>query len=449
MQSRSDRQIMIPKSWFKRNGCSGSLRRGVLLGLVASAASGWAQTRLGAEVRLQDADMAVLESSEPHKYLSCQITPEKPYLGFDLRFHAYYSVTVPIKLLADAGGWLQVVMRVRPTGDSEQPVYLAHRLAVPDFPLRAKGKGVLAGGFDLGLGRYQVDWLMRDGGGRVCSSHWKLEVTLGRGQDLPLTLAPNMVTGREEGSATDERTFEGGATPPLHVKVLVNLSPARPQQSILKPQDAAVLLSILRGITREPGVSRFSVVAFNLQAQKILYRQECADKIDFAALSKVAQLPSAGTVNYRLLRDSQSETHFVTTLLTDQLRPQTAPLDAVIIVGRKVTLEKKVSLDQLKTGGRAPFPIFYLNYNPNPFDQPFADAIGSALKTYKGALAYNIVLPRDLGVALSDMLLRIRKRPAAEATFGSPLSARPRAASNNRSGIGDGGTVTLPNHAPN
>jgi hypothetical protein len=62
----------------------------MLLALVASAASGWAQTRLGAEVRLQYADMAVLESSESHKDLSCQVAPEKPYLGFDMRFHAYY-----------------------------------------------------------------------------------------------------------------------------------------------------------------------------------------------------------------------------------------------------------------------------------------------------------------------------------------------------------------------
>ncbi len=423
---------MISASWLTRNSCNGCLarilRRGVLLAVVGSAAGGWGQSRLGREVRLQYADMAVLESSESHEDLSCKVAPEKPYLGFDMRFHAYYRVTVPIKVFADAGGWLQVVMRVRPTGDREQLVYLANRLAVRDFPSAAKGQGLLAGGFDLGLGRYQVDWLMRDGRGRICSSHWKLEASLGAGKDLPLTLAPNMVTGREEGPSADERAFEGSAVTPLHVKVLLNLSPARPQESILKPQDAAVLLSILRGISREPGVSRFSLVAFNLQAQKIIYREESADKIDFAALSKAAQLPSAGTVNYRLLRDSQSETHFVTTLFTDHLGTQTGPLDAVIIIGRKVTLEKKVPLDQLKTAGWAPYPIFYLNYSPNPFDEPFADAIGSVLKAYKGALAYNIVLPRDLGVALKDMLLRILKRRASEAAFGFPLSARPGAA---------------------
>src|SRR5260370_15588118 len=106
--------------------------------------------------------------------------------------------------------------------------------------------------------------------------------------------------GGEGGPAPEGRPCNGPPPPPLHVKILLNLSPAKPQESILKPQEAAVLLSILRGITREPGVSRFSVVAFNLRAQKIIYREESADKIDFAALSKAAQLPTAGAVNYTL-----------------------------------------------------------------------------------------------------------------------------------------------------
>jgi len=45
-------------------------------------------------------------------------------------------------------------------------------------------------------------------------------------------------------------------------------------------------------------------------------------------------------------------------------------------------------------------PIFYLNYNPNPVDEPWADTIGSALKAYKQAISYNIQFPHDLGVAM-------------------------------------------------
>jgi hypothetical protein len=100
--------------------------------------------------------MAVLASPEPRADFSCQVTPDKPGLGFDLRFHSGYHVTVLVKVLADSGGRSQVLMRVTPTADSGKPVFLGHRAAVRDFPPGTKGEGLLTGGFDLGLGRYRV-----------------------------------------------------------------------------------------------------------------------------------------------------------------------------------------------------------------------------------------------------------------------------------------------------
>jgi hypothetical protein len=408
---------------------------GLLFVLVASTLSGWARTRLSPESPPQYADMEVLASRERRADFSCQVIADKPGLGFDLRFHSDYHVTVPIKVLANVGGGLQVLMRVTPAANRDKPVYLVHRFSIPDVPPGAKGDGVLSGGFDLGRGRYQVDWMMRDGRGRICSSHWASEAKLrGSQQDLPLTLDPNMVAERAEGSFGEEPPVEKVAAEPLDVKVLLNLSPLKPQQSILKPIDRAVLLSILRGITLEPGVRHLSLVAFNLREQKVIYRQEDDDKIDFAALDQAAQSPTAGTISYRLLKDPRSETHFVTKLLIDQLGARASSPDAIIIIGPKVTLEKKAPLDPLREGGAAACPIFYLNYNPNPFEEPWRDTIGSALKAYKGAMAYDIVMPRDLGVAMRDMLSRMGKRSTAEAAMsfllrpaamGVPDSMRP------------------------
>jgi hypothetical protein len=275
-----------------------------------------------------------------------------------------------------------------------------------------------------------VDWMMRDGRGRVCSSHWELEAKLRGGeQNLPLTLGPNMVADRVDGPFGEEPPVERATTRPLHIKILLNLSPVKPQESILRPEDAAVLLSMLRSITREPGVSRFTLVAFNLREQKIVYRQRNTEKIDFGQLGQAAQSRSAGAVDYHILQDHRSETHFVTKLLTDQLGAAAASPDAIIILGPKVTLEKKVPLEPLKEGGAAPCPIFYLNYNPKPLDEPWRDTIGSALKAYKGAVAYNILLPRDLGAAMRDMSSRIGKRPNSEAAISSTSQARDGAAS--------------------
>jgi hypothetical protein len=396
------------RTWFTQTNCSSSLAGGVkcfglLSMLVASTACGWAQTRLGTEFRLQSFDMAVLESRKPRADFSCQVTPDKPGLGFDLRFHADYRVTVPIKVLADVGGWLQVLMRVTPVANRDAPTYFEQRVTVPDVPPKAKGEGLVTGGFEVGYGRYQVDWMMRDAGERVCSSHWKLETKPGRRErNLPLTLEPDMIAERGDSSSDDKLPVDRAAQP-LHLKILLNLSPARPQQTILNREDAAVLLSMLRGITREPGVNRFNLVAFNIWEQKIIARQDNAERIDFAGLAQAIQAPTNGTVNYRRLQDPQSDVHFVTKLLMDQLGTRAASPDAIIIVGPKVTLQKKLPLESLREGGTAPCPIFYLNYNPSPIDEPWPDTIGSALKAYSRASAYNIVFPRDLGAAMRDI----------------------------------------------
>jgi hypothetical protein len=382
--------------------------------------SGQAQVLPSPGFQLQSDDMAVLASRQRRADFSCQVTPYRPSLGFDLRFHADYRVKLPIGVLADIGPWLQVVMRVTPAANGEKPVYLSHRYPVSDVPLQTKGEGEFTGGFDLGPGHYQVDWMMRDSRGRVCSSHWKLEGMLPGGQqDLPLTLGPSLAAARLENPFDEEPPIERTTTGQLHVKILLNLSPVGAQESVLRSGDAAVLLSMLRSIAREPRVGRFTLLAFNLREQKIVDRQENAGKIDFGQLGRALQSRTAGTLDYHLLQDPLSETHFTTKLLTEQLGAAADSPDAIIIIGPKVTLEKRVPLDLLKQAGTAACPIFYLNYIPNPFDDPWRDTIGSAVKAYRNAVTHDILAPRDLGSAMRDILARIGKRPAAETPIGS------------------------------
>jgi hypothetical protein len=200
---------------------------------------------------------------------------------------------------------------------------------------------------------------------------------------------------------------------PLRIKLLVNLSPANPQDGLLRSADAAVLLSILHSVADQPGIAVSGLVACNLRDQKILYRQESVDQIDFRALERAIQSPTAGTIDISLLRDPQSETHFVTRLLTDQLGAQTDPTDAIVIVGTKVSLNRNIPLDSLRAKGSAMCPIFYFNYNSNP-TEPWTDTIGAALKAYKGARTYSIVFPRDLGVAMKELLARTGKASETE-----------------------------------
>src|SRR5690242_20338240 len=63
----------------------------------------------GGAVRLFTSDAAILEAQEVRKDLPCTVTPNKPSLGFDLKFHSGYEVSVPLKDLAGSENQLTMV----------------------------------------------------------------------------------------------------------------------------------------------------------------------------------------------------------------------------------------------------------------------------------------------------------------------------------------------------
>ena len=102
---------MVP-NWISRSGRAG------IAGLLALV---WLAPGLGAQVvmpasaggvRLFTSDAAILEAREIRKDVPCTVTPVKPVLGFDLKFHAGYDVSIPLKDLAGSDNVLTMVFRV-------------------------------------------------------------------------------------------------------------------------------------------------------------------------------------------------------------------------------------------------------------------------------------------------------------------------------------------------
>ena len=146
---------------------------------LVTAAGLPAQTILsGGMSRLFTSDAAILESGAPRKDLPCSVTSVKPALGFDLKFHSGYEVTIPLKELAGEGNQLTMVFRVIPETRSDDPAYLSQRVSVPQIEDDSKGDAYLRGSFDVGEGKYHVDWLMRDRNDHFCSSSWEIEAAL-------------------------------------------------------------------------------------------------------------------------------------------------------------------------------------------------------------------------------------------------------------------------------
>ena len=374
----------------------------------------------GSSVRIFSTDMAVLEEQEVRKDLGCTVTPAKPILGFDLRFHTGYDVSVPIKELAGTENLLTILFRVTAEGHKEDPVYFVQRVKVPLMEEDAKGDAILTGALDLGEGNYHVDWLMRDRAERVCSFYWDSEAILpNKDKQIELALAPSSIERAEFEQFTEDPPVERTqGTDPLNIKILVNFGPQNPNSPLLRPADTTALVTMLRRLAREPQFGKFSLVAFNMQEQRVLYRQLSEDRIDFPALGDAVQKVKLGTVDMKQLSQKHGETEFLADLIKQEMGTPDHP-DAVIFAGPKIMLDEGLPEDSIKPfAADVDYPVFYMNYVLNPVAVPWKDSISRAIKVFRGT-EYTVSRPRDLWFAVTEMVSRIARAKHGHIAGGS------------------------------
>jgi hypothetical protein len=362
----------------------------------------------GGTVQLMGSDAAVLDIGEVKKDLPCTVTPVKPLLGFDLRFHSGYDILMPLHELAGEGDELTIIFRVTSDAAKDSPSYFISKFNVPSIEADAKGDALLQGGFDVGEGDYHVDWMMRDRIERVCSNNWDISAALAqKDQGIKLPIAPAVIEASDREFFKEEppvvRTAPERA---LKVKVLINFAPQQDAAATMLPVDTSALVSILRNISREPMICKFSVVAFNMNEQRIVYRQDDADQIDFPEMGKALSSIKLGMIDYKKLTDKHSASEFLAKLVSDELGNNTA--DAVIFAGPKIMLEDSFPAESLNELASIKYPVFYMNYNLLPQQNPWRDMIGTVVKKLKG-YEYTISRPRDLWTSWSDIMGRMVK----------------------------------------
>jgi hypothetical protein len=363
---------------------------------------------VGTRVQLNNSDMAVLEAQEVRKDLPCTVEPVKPTLGFDLRFHGGYEITLPMHDVAGSENMLSILARITPEGSLNEPLYFLQRVNVPKLPDDAKGDAVLGGLFDLGEGKYHIDLLMKDRSERVCAFYWDAEAALSeRDKEIQPAIAPGAVERAEYEQFTEEPPVERSVGKPLNIKILVNFAPQNSNLSSLRPIDTLALVTVLRRLSREPQFGRFSVVAFNVQEQRVLYRQSSAERIDFPALGRAIQSVEPGKVDLKQLAKKHGEVGFLADLIKKEIANDHP--DAVIFAGPKVLLDDSVPEEELKPlASDVTYPVFYMNYNLNPQAVPWRDAIGKAIRPFRGT-EFSISRPRDLWFAVAEVVSRVVK----------------------------------------
>jgi hypothetical protein len=370
-----------------------------------------AQVPMESSLRMNATDMAVLETREVRKDLACTVTPNKPELGFDLRFHAGFDVSVSLGELSGAENQLTILFRVIPDLHKDKPSYFVQHIHVPEIADDAKGDANLRGMVDLGEGSYHVDWLMRDRSERVCSFYWDSEAVLpAKDKQLEPALAPGAVERINPEQFAEEPPVERSqAAPPMNIKILVNFAPQFSDAAAMRPSDTMALVTMLRRIAREPQFGKFSLVAFNIQEQRVLYRQSGADKIDFPALGEAVRNIKLGTVDVKRLAQKHGEIDFLTDLIKKEVTAGGDHPDALIFAGPKLMLDDAMPEDQIKPFATdVDFPVFYVNYNLYPLDMPWKDTVSHAVRLFRGT-EYTISRPRDLWFAVTEMVSRIVK----------------------------------------
>ncbi len=371
--------------------------------------SAFAQTVLlgvGTSVHLVNDDMAMLEAQIPRKDLPCEVEPADPVLGFDLRFHAGYDVTIPLKELSGDGNLLTMLFRVTPDSDPEKRIYFTQNVRVPEIAENASGESTLGGVFDLGEGKYHVDWLMRDRQNHMCAFFWDSTAELpSRDKDIELDIAAHTVEATQTEQFLEDAPVQREPGKLLNVKVMVNFAPQKQNSSAMRPIDTLALVTMMRRITREPRFGKFSVVAFNIQEQRVLYSQSSADRIDFPKLGKSIKDVEPGVLDLKLLANKRGEVEFLTELIKKELASSGRP-DALIFAGPKYMVQEGSPEDELKAAESVDYPVYYLNYNLSPQNTPWRDSIGRAIRVF-GGKEYALNRPRDLWFAVTEIVSRI------------------------------------------
>ena len=349
---------------------------------------------------LRNTDLAMLETDEVRKDFRCGVTPIQPFQGFDLRLHSGYEVKMPARELEGQTGILRCMFRVTPQEHPDEPVYFSQLLQVHQADTHA-GERIEYGGFDLGPGKYRVDWFIRDARERVCSLHWSLNARDRREQRDGFGLPAEVVQAENADLFDSEPPVSRRQSGALHAMVLVNLAPQDDGKTLLAERDLERLLAILRCIAREPRFAKFSLTAYQLNDMRVIFRQRDAGQIDFPGLGQALGSPQLGTVDAKLLVQKHSRTAFLAGLLKETIGSAEKP-DILILVSPKAMLNGHILPETLNVAEPG-YPIVYLNYNSDPQGNPWQDTIEEAVKLLKGR-TYTIISPPDLEAAWRSVL---------------------------------------------
>ncbi len=370
----------------------------------------------------------LLDETAQGERLGCEIEPRKPFLDFTFRFTAGFIVRCPWKEFGGKESTAFLLVRVTPEGGA--PVLLAsmYRLrAMPPAVLagadirKLKTEVEASGAFAVGAGRYLVEVLVQDNRNRTCRKRWRIKAG-GREQGkVPLALEANSVAPLRV-HLWDGKSASGGKG--LRLTVLLDAAPIDPRAPKLRAWDQAFLMDSLSSLLQQIPCQSVRLVAFNLEQQREIFRQDRFDPFGFDDLQQSFHDLELGKVSAQVLKQPQGKADLLVGL-TDQELIAEQPADAVIFLGPSSRADQKIPREMLKPRETPAPQFFYFEYIP-PWlrGREFPDTIAYLTKARDGTVA-KIHSPAELAQAIQKMLKQVKPGPEVKTTGRSPADAFP------------------------
>lgn len=282
-----------------------------------------------------------------------------------------------------------------------------------DIPSRSKNHIQVDGAYFFGEGEYSIDLMVLDGASRVCRKQWNIEVKSPGGARQ---IKPAQDPGTVQPAWLDH--WDGvlrSDGPPRRLTVLMHVAPLYFWTNRLHAYDQAMLLSSLLALLKQTSFTQVKLVAFNLDQQMELFRQERFDAEGWNRLLPAMRSLQLDTVSYQVLQRRQGHVELLSGLIDEELTAE-QPADVVIFLGP--TARQNEKLPTLSGNGEMARPLFvYFEFKPYwRRGYEFPDIFYHATRSQSGKV-FRIHSPLELGRAIQHMEKLAAERPQVSGAF--------------------------------
>jgi hypothetical protein len=254
-----------------------------------------------------------------------------------------------------------------------------------------------SGVFAAGEGDYDVQLVVIDERNRRCRKTWQAKAhPHGDESRAMLAMPPGSVAAVSlppwKGISSGGKGFK--------LTVLLDAAPVNPFSSKLRAWDRAFLLGALSSLLRQTSLASVRMVAFNLDQQHEIFRENDFDHSGLYRLSSALNRLELGTVSYSILQRQQGWQELLARLMREEMS-RGKPSDAVVFLGPTSRLDTKMFVRTLDAKNGVHSPLFYFQYSP-PRGREFPDTIQYLVSAYDGT-TFHLHSPGDLARAIAKM----------------------------------------------